>query len=147
MCRVFDKELERSRNVIKHKLSELCQEYDEKDIAEWARTSVHMIRKYRNINEQEYHLPTPNWRLLCKELSAMKDPKLLEDQTAGNVMITLVGHGKANGTLDDDTTRILEVCGHLIEAYHAGDKKAYRDSMRDLKQCVTDFDAEGEQMS
>ncbi len=144
MARTFDIELERSSKVIKLKLHQLCAVYGEQDIADWARCSVHMVQKYRNVNEEKYQMPAANLRLLSKRISTLHDSTLIKDFTDSTQCVLLSPPGIANGCVDDDLKELLKAAGEAACCFDAQDKHGYEQAMKDLKQVLKNMKAEGQ---
>lgn len=140
---IKDKELDRGAKVIKLKLHQLCGTYGEADVAEWSHTSIHMIRKWRNVNEEAYHIPAANLRALSKRLSTMKDDIFIKDFTDSSQCVILSPPGIANGVVDDDLKQLLKAAGEAATCFDSGDSSGYDASMMALKVVLKNLKEEG----
>lgn len=143
MARIFDKEVEASQGVIKDKLSSLSSLYGEDNLAEWSRCSVHMIRKYRNVNESDHHMPAANLRLLSRKITTMQNEKIIKDFTDGEMGLLLLPSGKSDGKIEDDIKELLKAGGEAASCFDAGDSDGYFESLKDLMKVVENMKEEG----
>lgn len=56
------------------------------------------------------------------------------------------GQGVANGCLDDDAARMVQLIGRLYESYQSGNRVSYLNTIAEMEQVVRDFKAEGEKL-
>lgn len=142
----IDTRLESVQRAQKIVLNHLVNTYGVDLVAEWAQCSVGMIYKYKNVNEDRYHIPASNMELLSKASAELGDLKLANRFVPQSHQVVTMVHGTANGTLKEENKRMYEIMHALNVAFDANNGLDFDDAMRAFRKLGSDLESEGKSL-